>query len=528
MSVHKINSMMQFDNSRCIEPSKAQQQDRSQQLAEVLRLYLTEGKGIRAISRKTGLARKTVKNMLNSAQGERRSISHRKHSSILDAYLEDIRKMLKECAELRAPAVLERLRAQGYQGGITIVRDCLRTLRPRPAQEAFFTCNYEPGQILQVDWADFGFALPGCARRVSAFVAALAYSRYLYIEFTLSQKMGCFLRCMDRALHFFGGRTSVDIFDNMKTVVRQRSERIVVFNPRFLEYARARCLAIQACTPRRPTEKPYVERPIGFIRTRFWPGRRFSDLFDLNAQATKWRDDTANNRIHEVTGKVPSLVFQNQEINKLTPVPDCFFDTDDIESCGVTKTFMVRFDRNNYSVPWRLVHQTVLVRANEQEVSVFLGQKRVAVHNRCWDVGKTIADPSHEQGLLDQKPRAAVGYLPAEIQNLGEIAEQYFKILAANGRSLRKEIRWLVLLCELYGDTPTRSAMDEVMATGHVGAEYIEYVLRHKKGLTPAATPLRLGNDDLDSIRLCEPDLSPYDIPRKTIDPGEPPELEKP
>ena len=58
---------------------------------------------------------------------------------------------------------------------------------------------------MQVDWADFGFALPGVPRRVSAFVAVLCYSRYLYIEFTLSQTMGTFLRCMDRCLTFFDG-----------------------------------------------------------------------------------------------------------------------------------------------------------------------------------------------------------------------------------------------------------------------------------------------------------------------------------
>jgi hypothetical protein len=31
----------------------------------------------------------------------------------------------------------------------------------------------------------------------------------------------------------------------------------------------------------------------------------------------------------------------------------------------VTKTFRVSFDRNRYSVPWRLASQTVLVRADD-------------------------------------------------------------------------------------------------------------------------------------------------------------------
>jgi hypothetical protein len=273
------------------------------------------------------------------------------------------------------------------------------------------------------------------------------------------------------------------------------------------------------------SSKPYAERPIGTIRTRFWPGRHPTDLFDLNAQATKWRDDIFNNLINEETGRVPSLVFKNDEQKLLEKVPETFFDTDDIESTGVSKTFRVDFDRNDYTVPWRLVGQSVLVRGNEQQVSIFLGPKRVAVHNRCWGVGELVRDDSHEEGLLALKPRAAAGALPPELRPLTGPAEEYFKILAANTRSLRREIQQLVLLSELYGDAPVRGAMGEVMATGHVGAEYVEYVLRHKKGLSPGPAPLKLNDAALDGIRLGEPDLAAYDeLPRKTLDPGEPPE----
>lgn len=495
--------------------------DRATQMAEVLRLHLTEGKGIRAICRQTGLDRKKVREMVGSAKSKPRKAAAERRPSLLDSYEADLRKLLEDCADIRAPAALDRLRAHGYQGGLTIVRDWLRLQRPRPAREAFFTRSYEAGRMLQVDWGNFGHAIPGCPRQVSAFVAALPYSRYLFIVFTLSQAMGCFLRCMEMALRFFGGRTLVDVFDNMKTVVLERTAQHTVFNPRFVEYARVRGFAIQACPPRRPTGKPYVERPVGFVRTRFWPGRRFTDLFDLNAQATKWRDDIANNRVHDDTGKVPSLVFTHEERAKLEPVIERPFDTDDLFTTSVSKTFRVDFDRNIYSVPWRLIHQPVLVRGNDAEVSVWLGTKRVAVHNRSWGVGERVNDPSHEQGLLETKPRAAAGALPPELQDLGEVAARYFKILAANSRSLRKEIERLVLLSELWGSAPVRDAIARVMATGHVGAEYVEYLLRHNKGLSPGPDPLRLGDEALDGIRLSEPDLSLYDYqpPRKTLDP---------
>jgi hypothetical protein len=126
--------------------------------------------------------------------------------------------------------------------------------------------------------------------------------------------------------------------------------------------------------------------------------------------------------------------------------------------------------------------------------------------------------------MIEQKPRAARGHLPPALAPLGELGERYFKIYAATSRSVYRECTRLVWLVELFGLTPTASAITEVMQTGHVGAEYVEYVLRHKRGLVPNAPPLLLGNEEFDAIRLPEPDLSIYDqLPHRnmTRDPGE-------
>jgi transposase len=500
----------------------------SHRMAEVLKLALVEGLPIRAISRQLKMSRKTIRRMLGRASGKRTPpIAPR--ARVVAPFEREILRLLADAPEIKAPAVLERLRPLGYQGGLTVLRDHLRRHRPGQVRKAFLTLDFKPGAAVQVDWADFGFALPGCPRRVSAFVMALCYSRYLYLEFSLSQAMGTFLRCMERGLRFFGGTTVADIFDNMKTVVLSHTPSATVFNPRFLEYAQARGFAAIACNKASGHEKGRVERPIGFVRERFWPGRKFQDVFDLNTQATTWRDDFANNREHKETGKVPALVFKNEEQRLLAPLKDKPFETDDLETGGVTKTFRLRFDRNLYSVPPRLVGQTVLVRANDSAVSIYLGPKQVALHRRCWGVGEDIEHPSHREAALETKPRAGGGALPPGLESLAEIGREYFKVLIATSRSLRRETERLVFLIEIFGDTPTRDAVAEVMQTGHVGAEYVEYVLRHKKGLVPAPAPLRLGNPELDAISFREPDLSLYDqlVPTvMTLDPGEPPAIE--
>jgi hypothetical protein len=141
-------------------------------------------------------------------------------------------------------------------------------------------------------------------------------------------------------------------------------------------------------------------------------------------------------------------------------------------------------------------------------------------------VREDVTHESHERGLREHKPRSKASDLPGELERLGEIGTRYFKLFAASNRSIQRETVRLVLLVELFGEGPTADAMGEVMRSGHVGSEYIEYVLKHRRGLVPSPPPLRLGNHTLDSISLSEPDLSLYDsLPaRMTKDPGPDPQ----
>jgi len=231
--------------------------DESARLAEVLRLRHIEGLSIRAIARRQGMSRRTIRRLL----GKRRPAPPEPpaRGSVVDLYEADIRKMLAYTPELKATTVLERLRPLGYTGGITVLRERIRRLRPKPRREAFLTLDFAPGSAFQVDWADFGFALPGCPRRVSAFVMASAYSRYLYLEFTLSQAMATFLRCMERALHFFGGVAVADIFDYVSGHI------VEVRCPNRL---RARAIVVRLSSRRCLRVPPIAEH----ITLAFWQG----------------------------------------------------------------------------------------------------------------------------------------------------------------------------------------------------------------------------------------------------------------
>ena len=103
---------------------KLTEAERGKQLAEALRLSMTEGHSERAIARQLGIARQTVRRLLGKAPPK--VVAQRPQISILDPYLATIRKLVEEAPTIRAPAVLERLRPLGYEGGVSIVRDRLR------------------------------------------------------------------------------------------------------------------------------------------------------------------------------------------------------------------------------------------------------------------------------------------------------------------------------------------------------------------------------------------------------------------
>jgi len=158
-------------------------------------------------------------------------------ASKLDPYKRAIRQLV-ETHPYSAVQILQRLREAGYEGGITILKDYLNTIRPRRAP-AFLTLAFAPGECAQVDWGQWGSVNVGNTRRkLSFFVMVLCYSRLMYLEFTVRQTMEHFLACHQRAFEFFGHRVPTKIMvDNLKSAVLQRlTGQAPVFNRRYLDY----------------------------------------------------------------------------------------------------------------------------------------------------------------------------------------------------------------------------------------------------------------------------------------------------
>ena len=115
--------------------------------------------------------------------------------SKLDAFEPLMDQLLERYPGITATRLFEELKAHGYTGGYTIVRQRLKRRRGRPHKPLVERFETAPGAQAQMDWAEYhiDFTLEG-RRRVNLFSYLLGYSRRQYICFTERQDFGVFRR----------------------------------------------------------------------------------------------------------------------------------------------------------------------------------------------------------------------------------------------------------------------------------------------------------------------------------------------
>lgn len=475
--------------------------------AEVLRLYFTEKFSQRLIAFRLGIHRQTVAALIARQSVQLARSRDRSRASMLEPCYERIEALLREEPARSAVNVLQKLRLAGYKGGLTILKDYLRTRRPDSEPKAYLSLEFLPGQAAQVDWGDFGDPF-GWGRKLWCFVMVLCWSRLLYLEFTLSANLESFLRRHENAFRFFGGVPQEIWYDNLATAVAERKQKLVRFNPKFLVYSGFQGFKPVACNLASGHEKGRVEDGVKYIRYNFWPGRSPADTEDLNRQAFGWRDQFANKRIHATTRKIPELVF-DQEKPHLHALREGF-DADEVRSLKVSHQFRASFDANDYSVPWRLAGRILTLRADDHSVNFYSGRKRITAHPRCWKKDNAIVNPKHQEGLEQTKPGAQPSGDIEAIKALGPHATRYLGFLGAQTRSLRSELAHLLTLVTLYGAEAVEETIQRALVAGIIGSQHLERLLEQSENPVVHPPPLRLSDPRL-VLPPQTPDLRAYD-----------------
>ena len=226
-----------------------------------------------------------------------------------------------------ATVLLRELRALGYQGGYSILKDYLATLRPVATPEPVIRFETDPGRQMQADFA----TIRRGRDRLAVFIATLGWSRATYVEFVTDERLETVLRCHESAFYFFGGIPREVLYDNMRTVVTDRNQYgpgLHRYNRTFLDFAHHYGFLPRLCRPYRAKTKGKVERFIGYLRGSFYiplasqlraDGLKV-DRDTANARAGTWLREVANARVHATTGEVP-LVRLELERERLQSMP---------------------------------------------------------------------------------------------------------------------------------------------------------------------------------------------------------------
>jgi transposase len=481
---------------------------------QILRFFHAEHWRVGTIARQLGVHHSTVERVL-SESGVAREHQRPRRASLLDPYVAFLVGTLERFPTLTASRLYDMVKARGYRGGPDHFRHRVVALRPRRPAEAYLRLRTLPGEQAQVDWAHFGrFRVGRAERPLMAFVMVMSYSRHTFLRFYLHASLANLVRGHVAAFDAFAGASRTVLYDNMRSVVLERRADAIRFHPTLLALAAHYRYEPRPVAPARGNEKGRVERTIRFVRERFFAARRFTDLDDLNEQATRWCEESAAARpCPQDRSRSVRAVFE-EERPHLLALPDEPFPTEERLEVEVAKTPYVRFDLNDYSVPHDRTRRTLLVAATLERVRVLDGSEVVASHPRSFDRGQQIEDPRHVEALVAEKRAARAHRAQDRLHAAAPSAGALFTACAERGAHLGVLTRGLLRLLDAHGARALERAVAEALARDTPSLGAVRQLIdqhRHARGVPP---PLALALPDdprLRALHVRPHDLADYD-----------------
>ena len=481
----------------------------AEQIDTIHRLHWGEKWSLRKMARHLHLARKTIRKYLNSPVAP--APVRRRRATKLDPFKTTIAELLAQDATASSVVIAQRLQPLGFHGGITTLRNYVKTIRPTAPPRAFVRMEPPPGERFEIDWGHFGaLDYQGDSRKLYAFALVECHSRKQYLEFTHSQSFETFLRCHIHAFEAMGGVARELWFDNLATVVAEHDGKLIRFHPRFLAFAREFDFYPRACNVAAGWEKGKVERAgIGYVRQNFWPLRAFTDLTDVNRQARQWLVEVANQRLHRETRERPDERFRP---DCLRPLPAIIPDYRDTVEALVRKDLRLQFDGNRYCVPQRYVGRQLTIKADSCAVSIYDRVNEIVSYPRSWRRGQTFGADRFEPEIAEQRPAARRSQAQQRlIALLGHEGENYLRHLADTERSLTRQIVELLELVRQYGPEVVAAAIAKAQAAGAFGADYIANILKQQQARRDPQPRLQLKDPRLHELATDPLSLLDYD-----------------
>jgi transposase len=415
----------------------------------------SKGWSIRRISRELNISRERIRrwvvsnSVLRDTTPEAGIRQKKQQTSKLDPYKSFIGDLLERYSDITGQRVYEHLKEKGFDGGITIVRDYLKSIREVGSKTPVKLVETLPGQRGAHDWSDYRIQFttnkPGELSAVTFFSYILGYSRRQYISVVDDKKQPTLFRELIAAFIYLDGVPREIKSDNQKACVDGREMGKPIFNRQFLEFATWYRFTPLAITPGKPTENLKIERPFFYLERSFLNGREFKDRDDLKKQLVQWLSEVNDVRKHGTTKRRPIDLYI-EEHPYLQRLPANHFDTSLITQKVVNQESCILWEGYQYVVPEKYMFEQCPVRITGDQMVVYspMGEQ-IACHGLAEKGRKERYVGDHKKPR--KKPALGMADVILRLEAFGpEMTEYIEQVKRHKPESWRYHLRSLLAL----------------------------------------------------------------------------------
>jgi transposase len=383
---------------------------------------LVEHRSIRSVAHELDVSRNTVSKYLQASEPIRKPAIPRprpvtdKIAPRIDDILSEWSGRLTPKQRITGTRIHRQLLKDGYQTGITVVRDYLREKRRRAA-EVFIPLVHHAGEEGQFDYFDVTVEEGGDFRRIWKLVLHLPYSERDFTWLYDSCDQLSFLDGHVKAAAYFHGLPRRIIYDNLSAAVKHRVGLLPELTDRFKalvsHYLFEPCFA----RPGEGHDKGSVEaRGKGLRLQHLTPVPRGNSLAEMSTTLLNEVDTAWRQRIRR-DGRRCWDLWQEEQANLLS-LPERPFEARKTVLVPVSSKSTVQIGAAIYSVPsgWARLEATAYVGVEDIRL-VCRGETEVVPRQRRG--GKRISY-RHYLPELARKPQAVRQVAPELVAELGE------------------------------------------------------------------------------------------------------------
>ena len=449
---------------------------------EIRREYEFGIASIAGVARKFGVHRRLVREALGSALPQvwpsrpRARPKSGPAAEFIDAILEADRTSPPKQRHT-AKRIWQRLRDEhGFAGGYTTVKDYVRERRAR-VREGFVPLAHPPGHA-QADFGEAVAVIGGVERKVHFFCLDLPHSDACFVKAYPAERLEAFCDGHNAAFAFLGGVPQSILYDNTKlAVARIRGDGTRERTRGFAELRSHYLFLDRFGRPGKGNDKGKVEGLVGYARRNFLvPVPRVESFAALNAHLERRCLERLD---HRVRGHAESIGERlERDLDALQPRPPVPFDACDHRPARASALSLVRYERNDYSVPTAYAHRPVLVRGYVGEVVIACGAEVIARHPRSYAREDFVFDPLHYLALLERKVGALDQAAPLQGWALPDAFATLRRLLEARmGKPGKREYVQVLRLLEVFRLEDVHAAVREALRLGAIGFDAVKHLV---------------------------------------------------